>query len=109
MKHTQTVTAWASGDFMMGRILEGHQEGDSAKVVSAISIQPIDMTSHGWVKVGTAEITVELLPMREMAGQQLATLEASLQKERADSQVRQNAILDKISKLQAREFNGSPA
>jgi hypothetical protein len=53
--------------------------------------------------------TVELLDPKDMQGEQLAALQAQLQKERADSQMRQNAILEQISKLRALEWEGVEA
>lgn len=62
------------------------------------------MSDSGWTKVGIAHITIELLDIKDIQHEQLAALQAQLQKERADSQVRQNAILEQISKLTAIEY-----
>lgn len=110
MKIEFTQTAYVTGDYELRCLVNALAKGDTASVGRVIAPADTDMTDHGWIKVGTAHITVELLDPKEMQGEQLAALQAQLQKERADSQVRQNAILDQISKLQALEWDaGVPA
>lgn len=70
----------------------------------SISVSSHDMKSAGWTKVGTATISVELIPEKQMVTNKVDALNAQLQKERADSEVKCNRILEQISKLQALEY-----
>lgn len=63
--------------------------------------------SDAYTKVGTAVVTVTLFSKSELHKNELANLNEKLKTERADSQRRQNAILDQISKLQALTFETS--
>lgn len=109
MKIEFTQTAYVTGDYELRHLVNALAKGDTALAGRAISPAVTDMTSHGWIKVGVAHITVDLLDPKDMQGEQLAALQAQLQKERADSQMRQNAILEQISKLQALEWEGGAA
>lgn len=101
IKVVGTLGAWCTSDYDMGTLMRSLEVGDQQKAVKAIYYSHQDMSSEGWVKVGIATIEVEISPIEELQSQQLATLVAQLEKERADSMVRQNALTDKISKLQA--------
>lgn len=105
MKTPVTIKAWATSDWAMEELLDGLNSGDMTKTVGRLLFSHHDMSNKpGWVHVGTAQITVDILPVDQLQHSQLAALQAELQKERADSQVRQNLILERISKLQALEF-----
>lgn len=106
MKIEFTQTAYVSGDYELRHLVNALAKSDFALAGRAISPAFTDMTEQGWIKVGTAHITVELLDPKDIQNEQLAALQAQLQKERADSQMRQNAILEQISKLQALEWEG---
>lgn len=101
IKVKATINAWTHDDYSMERFMRGLEDGDHEKSVNALSFSILDMSTHGYVRVGTAEIEVELLPMDQIQHQQLHTLTAQLEKERAESQAKQNIILDKISKITA--------
>lgn len=97
-----TIKAWVTSDWAMESLLEGIESGDMTKAVGHLIFTHSDMSKHpSWVHVGSAQITVDIMPVEQLQHSQLATLQAELQKERADSQVRQNLILERISKLQA--------
>ena len=99
-----TVNAWlTSTSDTLDKLLSGN---DSKEVVSRLGFSNWDMAkgTYPWVKVGTAEVTITLLPREQIAAEQITVLNGELQKERAESQVRQNAILDRISKLSALEY-----
>lgn len=98
------MKAWSSSDYMMGRLLDSIKSGDAEGVANALSYTNAEMESCGYVLVGEATIEVSILPVEDLQHQQLATLQAELQRERAESMERQNAILDRISKLQALTF-----
>lgn len=108
MKIEFTTGAYTSDEFSLSRLMDGLTNSNYSDAGDALSFSNFDMSDR-WVKVGTAQITVELLDAKQIQNKQLAVLQAQLQKERADSQVRQNAILDQISKLQALEWEGVQA
>ena len=101
-----TSIAWATSDYSIGVVMRGIKSGDDALVVENVAFSNHEaMDKQGWVRVGMATIEVEIAPVDELQNHQLATLMAQLEKERADTQMRQNAILDRISKLQAIGFS----
>ena len=108
MKIEFTTTAYCSDEYALAQFMRGLESGKHAVAGDALSFTTYDMGKQ-WVKVGAAQITIELLDVKDIQSKQLAVLQAKLQKERADSQVRQNAILDQISKLQALEWEGVQA
>jgi hypothetical protein len=60
---------------------------------------------QGYPLVGMATVTLEILIDEEdLIASKVDALKTKLQKERADSEVRCNAILEQISKLQALEY-----
>lgn len=61
------------------------------------------------VRIGSAKVAVELDSEDSMTRNQIAVLTKALEKDRADSQLRQNMIAEKISKLQALTFDGGAA
>lgn len=102
---TGTVRAWmTSTRTNLDAILSGSEQD----AISALgfSCHDMDKGSYPWTHIGSAEVTVTLMPRTEMVASQVETLNAELQQERAASAVRQNAILDRISKLQALTFEG---
>lgn len=60
-----------------------------------------------WVEVGTAEVTVTFYPRETTLAKELDGLNSQLQKVRAENHMRENAILDRISKLQAITYEPS--
>ena len=57
--------------------------------------------SQGYVRIGTANVTLEISSEDEIASHKIAALQSQLQTVRAENQQRENAILDQISKLTA--------
>ena len=72
---------------------------DGVKIIDKLSFYSADMPS--WTKVGSAIITVDLIDTDELVLNRVSALTARLQKERADCELRCNAILEQISQLQA--------
>lgn len=58
------------------------------------------------VRIGSATVTVELDSNDSMTRNQIAVLTKALEKDRAESQLRQNRIAEKIGKLQALTLDG---
>lgn len=56
---------------------------------------------EGYPQIGVASVTIELFSEDEITSKKLEALQAQLHTVRADNQRRENAILDRISKLQA--------
>lgn len=105
MKIETTTNAFVTNDYQMRGLLDAIKEGNQDRAVEQLTYAPDHMIGYeGWIHVGTARITVELLPVEDMQSAQLAALKAELQKVRAENQQRENAILDAISKLQALEY-----
>jgi hypothetical protein len=106
MKFTGKTFAWISSDWKSyAELLE--MTGDGDRAVDYLSYSAHDMGGSGWIKVGEAKVTVELLPQDEMHASQLDALNKKLAAIRADNQQRENFILDQISKLQALTFTES--
>lgn len=59
---------------------------------------------EGWTRCGTATVTYDFCGEDELVANKVANLKAELEKDRAESEVRQNRILEQISKLQALEY-----
>lgn len=97
---TATIPAWMNFEYSdISRIdallAEGH--ADKAVNLPLYTIHGI----KGYTQIGTAEITLTLLPASDMHGQQLKALKEQLQDVRAENQRKENYLLDKISKLSA--------
>ena len=104
MKIETTQTAYISSAYDMSMFMRALSQGKTDEAAKRTTTADCDMTDSGWTKVGIAHISIELLDVKDIQHEQLAALQAQLQKERADSQVRQNLILEQISKLQAIEY-----
>lgn len=103
---TGTVKAWTTSIWQnMDHVLHLVKEGKPDEAAAAMMYVDHDMSdSEGWAEVGTATITVTFHPREEVVAKELEGLNAQLQKVRADNAMRENAILDRISKLQALEY-----
>lgn len=64
------------------------------------SVSTISDASFGKRVISTSEIEVDV-PEFDLLGMEIDSLEQAVQKERADSQVRVNILLDRLSKLKA--------
>lgn len=60
---------------------------------------------QGYSLIGTATVTIELHTNDQVVAAKLESLQAKLQTVRAENQRRENAILDKISKLTAISYD----
>lgn len=104
MKIETTVNMYAYGDYEVGKFLDAMRKGDTETAAARLSYTHAALKGAEWIKVGTAKLTAEILPADAIHDSRLAALKAELEKERAESQMKQNAILDRISKLTAIEF-----
>ena len=105
IQFTGTVKAWTTSQWRnIDHILHAIKVGELDEAASALAYTNNDMSNDdGWVEVGVATITVTLHPRDELVAKELEGLNTQLQKVRAENQQRENAILDRISKLQALE------
>ena len=103
IKFTGVTKAWTSSQWRgIDTILHMVNKAELDDAASALTYINHDMSgTEGWAEVGVATITVELYPRDELVSKELEGLNAQLQKVRADNQQRENAILDRISKLLA--------
>lgn len=106
---TGTVKVWLTNSRETVDDITNAAAKDPQEAIDCLGYGNADMDkgSYPWTKVGTAEITITLMPRDEVAAAQIKTLNEELQQERAASMQRQNAIMDRISKLQALTFDGA--
>lgn len=96
-----TTSKW-SGIDEINRLIS---EGKNDEAISAMTYIDHDMSGvEEWTEVGVAEITVTFHPRDIVVAKELDGLNAQLEKVRAENHIRENAILDRISKLQALEY-----
>ena len=96
-----TTSKWRSIDDVQRLISEGKLD----EAVNELSFSRSDMSDvEDWVEVGVAEITVTFFAREQVVAKELKGLNAQLEKVRAENHMRENLILDRISKLQALEY-----
>jgi hypothetical protein len=100
---TGTTKVWTTSQWRnVDHILHLVKEGDFDEAASGMTYINHDISdAEGWAEVGVATITVTFHPREELVAKELDGLNTQLQKVRAENQQRENAILDRISKLQA--------
>lgn len=105
---TGTCKVWTTSKWRgIESILHSVAEGRLDEAVSELTYINHDMSSaEDWTEVGIAQITVTLHPRDVVVEKELAGLKQQLEKVRTDNHMRENAILDRISKLQAIEYVG---
>lgn len=82
------------------------QKADS---LNGICVAEVSMTDSGYTHVGEADITVTIATPNQITGNKVASLRAELEKDRAESQRRQNQMVDKINKLEALTYEAPGA
>lgn len=99
-----TTSKWRGIEYVLHSVAEGRLDG----AVSEMAYINDDMSSaEDWTEVGIAQITVTLHPHDVVVEKELSGLKQQLEKVRAGNHMRENAILDRISKLQAVEYVGN--
>ena len=106
VKITGTAKAWTTSKWMgIDKINHMIAEGENDEAISGMTYINHDMSgTEEWTEVGIAEITVTFYPREDVVAKELKGLNKQLEKVRADNHMRENAILDRISKLQALEY-----
>lgn len=78
------------------------------KDTHSLCIWPASMEQiAGYTKVGTGSVTVTIDSPDNILAGKVGALRAELAKDRIESQARQNALIDKINKLEALTFDAS--
>lgn len=103
IQFTGTTKAWTTSKWQgIDTILHMVKEGKANEAAAALTYLNHDMSdTDGWAEVGIATITVTFYPRKELVAKELEGLNLQLQQVRASNQQRENAILDRISNLQA--------
>lgn len=106
IQFTGTTKVWTTSHWRnIEHILHTVKEGSFDEAASELTYINHDMSeTEGWAEVGVATITVTFHPRDEIVAKELEGLNTQLQKVRAENHMRENAILDRISKLQALEY-----
>lgn len=101
-----TLPAWLYYFYSVDDLAAVLKSGDSDRAVSMLSFTATDRSQgdNPYTHIGDAEVTVTLAPREVLASRQIEALRKALAAERAESMKRQNAIKDRISKLQALEY-----
>ena len=104
---TATVACWVSSGYSQKQLMHHLERGDAVRAISALVTwgSPDEKTfTENYVRVGEADVTVRLIPKDEQVRAMVQTLQAQLEKNRAEWLERQQAILAEISKLEALEY-----
>ena len=106
IKITGKAKAWTTSKWRgIDEINHMISEGENDEAISGMTYINHDMSGTvEWTEVGVAEITVTFHPRDIVVAKEIEGLNAQLEKVRAENHMRENAILDRISKLQALEY-----
>jgi hypothetical protein len=96
-----TTGVWLTGYKNYDDLRHLIDKGDSDGAIQYVAYSSNDMKDAGWTPIGMATVHLELDHPADVARAQLDVLQAELQNHRAESQMRENQILERISKLQA--------
>ena len=77
------------------------QKLDGKELVDLLYFQNADMSSYGWVRVGTAEVIITLDDYKTVTANQVAILQSRLKEMRAEHQQAQNRLMKQIQELLA--------
>ena len=85
-----------------------YSEHDAVSLQAANGIRDLtifhaeaDLAAVGYTHVGHADIIVTIASTDQIIGCKVASLRAELEKDRVDSQMRQNGLIDQINKMEA--------
>lgn len=96
-----TVNVWlSSGMYTKPSEL---QKLDDKELFDLLFFQNSDMSSCGWTRVGTAEISITLNDCKTVTANQVAILQSQLKEMRAEHQQAQNRLTKRINELLAIE------
>jgi len=95
---TYEQTAWIDPSYMS---IEAIRFGKTTPILAGPPSAGDYFEKKGYVPIGTATVTLKFSTDEEIANEQLKGLNSQLQAVRAEAQVKENAILLQISKLQS--------
>jgi hypothetical protein len=98
---TATLKAWSTGDYCYRNLMDALRENKHQDAAEQMVYSNASMDGDGWAYIGDAEITVHLQPRDDITARQVAALQQELDKARAEWMTKQQAILERINKLQA--------
>jgi len=96
---TATISAWLP-EFSDADVLRRSAE----RAASSVFYTSTDMSNSGWTRIGEADITIRLVGDDELVQGQIAALEKQRTAVLAEAQEKCNYINDRISKLQALNY-----
>ena len=77
------------------------QKLDDKELVDLLFFQNADMSSCGWTRVGTAEVSITMDDCNTVTANQVAILQSQLKEMRAEHQQAQNRLTKQIQELLA--------
>ena len=98
-----TTIAWLNSDSSMSPQQILNASGNH--LVSATLLSNLDMSTHGYTKVGTASIEFNLIDRNEMIDNKIVSLRAELQGVKAEAQVKVQKLEDQLQSLLAIEVS----
>ena len=93
-----TVNVWLP--YMYTKPSDLHKLDDE-RLVASVCFQNADMSSIGWTRVGTAEVSIRLEDCKTWTANQVAILQSQLKEMRAEHQQAQNRLTTQIQELLA--------
>lgn len=108
-KITGNAVAWVAGHNLQNSEAINLKNADPDMLMGQLSFQPLslNMETEGWLKIGSATITVDIPDNDTLTQHQIKALETQVQTIHAEAQRNVNRIRDRISKLQALTFDGA--
>ena len=103
MKVISTAIAWITPHCNLSPEQILNPTGD--QLVREVAFINLDMTDHGYTKIGTATIEFDLIDRNEMIDNKVAALQAELQTVKADAQVKVQKLEDQLQSLLAIEVS----
>jgi hypothetical protein len=97
------LAEWQTANASAGAVLRDIVAGDRQvcePLFWPVNFQP----ASKYIKIGTAEIVLSLVPPDSIAADEIRALQAQLEAMRAQHQLAQQALLNRISKLQTITF-----
>jgi len=107
MSNTTTFTGparvWINGTWVTAEDVRRMALEDPSRAINMLAFTSVDndMTKHDWIEVGTAEVTITLLPPEDTTVKHVEAIRKQITEVQADAQRKVNALEDRISKLLA--------
>lgn len=101
---TATVPAWITSNYFDPKTLV---DGEPGRVIDGVGYSSLDMSTHGWVKCGTAEITLTIDDPREVIDSKVTALQAQKKSVMAKAQMELNKLEGQIQELLCIEYQPS--